>query len=201
MSNERVESVSSLVSAMAKKRGDAENERTRLKEEMDRLMDEANALQTQARTKRRDAKSLYKQIGSLDYGDWVSDILRPLADELARRTEKKANLLGPVGLGAKVIIILTDDESDPDFYRKERLELVLEPDFSGDDLVLRYETGAVSDRYAPGTVGQVNGLNNITAPLPDSVEEILGLFRLYPAIINKNRGGKKGEQGSSESYY
>ena len=55
-------------------------------------------------------------------------------------------------------------------------------------MIFNYETGEVSDRYEPGTVGYVNGLNNITARLPDSVEEILGLLRHYPALNPKKEG-------------
>lgn len=58
-------------------------------------------------------------------------------------------------------------------------------------MIFNYETGEVSDRYEPGTVGYVNGLNNITARLPDSVEEILGLLRHYPALTTKTKEGGK----------
>lgn len=181
MKAERVECVSSLVSEMTAKQTAAEADCTRLKEGLDRLMDEAKVLETQAEAKRRAAKDLYEQIGSLDYGDWVSDILLPLADELAQRIGKKAKLFGPTGIGSKVTIALLDDP-DSRWTEQDSLELTVEPDFSGDQPVFRYETGERSDRYSPETVGFINGLNNITVPLPDSVEEILTLFRMRPAV-------------------
>lgn len=193
MKLDKVESVSSLVSAMEAKKAEAEAKRGSLKAEMDQLMDEADKLEAQVKAKRRDAKDLYKQIGALDYGNWVSDVMWPLVDELARRTGKKASILGPNGIGSKIIVILADEERDSEWYLKERLEIVLEPDFSGESFSIRYETGEVSDLYAPGTLGHESGLNNITAPLPDSVEEILGLLRLYPATTNKDKGGKENE--------
>lgn len=188
MKEEKVESLSTLVSVMEAKRAEAEAKRGHLKAEMDQLMDEADQLEAQAKAKRRDAKYLYKQIGSLDYGDWVSDVVRPLADELARRTGKKASIFGQSGIGSKIIVVLGDEGRDREWYLKERLEIVLEPDFSGESFSIRYETGEVSGLYAPGTLGHESGLNNTTSPLPDSVEEILGLLRAYPETTNSKEG-------------
>lgn len=188
MSEENGMSVSSLTARYNEKRQAAEIKQRKLKGEIDARLMEAEALERRAKKKREAAKAKYQELDKLDYGSWMSDILWPLADELARRTGKKASLCGPVGIGAKVIIILSDQENDPGYYRKEHMRLTVEPDFSDDRFALRYETGAVNDRYAPGTVGQANGLNNITALLPDSVEEILGLFRTYPAVTHNDKG-------------
>lgn len=178
---DRVESVNSLVSAMEKKTADAEARRGQLKMEMDRLMDEAHELEDRANEKIGAAQALYEQIGALKYGSWTEDVLLPLADELERRTGKKAQIFGPAGISSRVMVALLDH---PERRRTEQdsLELTVEPDFSGDHMVLHYETGERSDRYKHGTVGFINGLNNITAPLPDSVEEILALFRKHPAV-------------------
>lgn len=195
MKLDKVESLGSLISAMEDKRAKTEERRGRLKAEMDKLVDEANALESQAKAKRRDAKDLYEEIGSLDYGDWLRDVLRPLADELARRAGKSAQLHGPAGLGSRVTVALVDD---PEIRCTEQdaLELTVEPDFfSGKHMTLSYETGERSDRYKPDTVGFFNGLNNITATLPDSIEEILALFRMRPAV---NLSGKEEETDGSE---
>lgn len=93
---DKVESISSLISAMEVKKAEAEDKRSRLKVEMDRLLDEAGALEDQAAEKTRRAKDLYERMDSLDYGDWVRDVIRPLADEMARRTGKKAQVLRPI---------------------------------------------------------------------------------------------------------
>ncbi len=190
MSEMKGMSVSSLTASYHEKRQAAEVKQRELKGEIDARLMEAEALERRAKKKREAAKAKYQELDKLDYGSWMSDILWPLADELARRTGKKASLCGPVGIGSKVIIILSDQENDPGYYRKEHMRLTVEPDFSDDRFALRYETGAVNDRYAPGTLGQAHGLNNTTAPLPDSVEEILGLFRLCPAITHNDKGGE-----------
>ena len=187
----KVESVSALFAQMEGKKVAAEKKRDRLKREMDQLMDEADALAAKAMSKRREAKDLYEQIGALDYGNWVSDVIWPLADELARRAGKKAQVFGPCGIGAKVVISLVDD-LEKRSYEQDSLELTLEPEHQDGRWEIRYETGERTDLYEPGTVGFINGLNNVTAPLPDSVGEILALFRMYPAVPI-NRDGEQGE--------
>lgn len=181
MAVEKIESIGTLLRAHEEKKKLAEAKRVELKQELDQLLDEANGLEKEAAKKLREAKGVYKELGTLDYGDWMSDILWPLADELARRVGKHPQLSGPAGLGAKLTIALVDDP-DKRSYEQESLEITVEPAFEGESIFFNYETGSVSDRYKPGTVGYVNSLNNTTARLPDSIEEILGLLRKHPAL-------------------
>lgn len=46
-----------------------------------------------------------------------------------------------------------------------------------DEMVLEYETGETASHYQPGTIGAINGLNNVTAPLPDTAEEIFAIMK------------------------
>lgn len=181
MAMEKIESIGALLRAHEEKNKQAEAKRAELKQELDQILDEADGLEKEAAKRRREAKGVYEEMGALDYGNWVSDVLWPLADELARRTGKHPQLSGPAGLGSKLTIALVDDP-DKRSYEQDSLKITVEPVFEDDHMVFNYETGAVSDRYEPGTVGYVNGLNNITARLPDSVEEILGLLRHHPAL-------------------
>ncbi len=188
MATDKIESIGALLHAHEEKKKQAEAKRAELKQELDQILDEADSLEKEAAKKRREAKGVYEELGALDYGNWMSDVLWPLADELARRTGKHPKLLGPAGLGSKVTIALVDDP-DKRSYEQESLEITVEPVFDDESIFFNYETGDVSDRYEPGTVGYVNGLNNITARLPDSVEEILGLLRHHPALNLKKKEG------------
>jgi hypothetical protein len=190
MTMEKIESIGALLRAHEEKKRRAEAKRAELKQELDRILDEADSLEKEAAKKRREAKGVYEEMGALDYGNWMSDVLWPLADELARRTGKHPQLSGPAGLGSKLTIALVDDR-DKRSYEQESLEITVEPVFEDDCMVFNYETGAVSDRYKPGTLGHLNGLNNITAPLPDSVEEILVLLRHRPALNFKKKEGSE----------
>lgn len=186
MAMEKIESIGALLRAHEEKKKQVEAKRAELKRELDQILDEANGLEKKATKKRREAKGVYEEMSALDYGTWVSDVIWPLADELARRTGKHPQLSGPAGLGSRLTIALVGDP-DKRPYEQESLEITVEPAFEDDHMVFNYETGEVSDRYEPGTVGYVNGLNNITARLPDSVEEILGLLRHHPALNLKNK--------------
>ena len=85
----------------------------------------------------------------------------------------------------KFAIVLVDDE-DGILAEKEWDGITIEPAFDNDGtLYFKYGTGEVCDRYAKGTLGQMSGLNNITARLPDSVEEILGLLQHHEAAVQK----------------
>lgn len=187
MTMEKIESIGALLRAHEEKKKRAEAKRAELKQELDRILDEADSLEKEAAKKRREAKGVYEEMGALDYGNWTSDVLWPLADELARRTGKSPQMFGPAGLGSRVTIALVDDP-DKRAYEQESLEITVEPVFEDENIFFNYETGDVSDRYKPGTLGHMNGLNNITAPLPDSVEEILGLLRHHP-VLNLKKGG------------
>lgn len=71
---------------------------------------------------------------------------------------------GPYGLRAEVII-----SSDSHI-------LIVTPDFEDGNLKLYYDTGEKTDRHQPNTIGEINGFNNVQAPLPDTIEEIAGIM-------------------------
>jgi len=56
------------------------------------------------------------------------------------------------------------------------LYITLEPHFKGEDMVIFYRTGETTNRFQPGTVGEMRGLNCVIEPLPDTIEEILSLL-------------------------
>ncbi len=144
---------------------------------------EAEALEKQAAAKRRKAEKLEADLRKMPVVNWKDEVVVPLAAELAKRLSKKQMVLGPCGIGAKVRICLVDN---PDILltQQDCLEIVIVPDFENGRMVFNYETGETDDRYERGTIGYMNGLNNITARLPDSIEEIAGLLRHYPRFLS-----------------
>lgn len=129
---------------------------------------------------RQKAKKLEEELRSRPTVDWKKEVIEPLAAELAKQTGKPAKVFGPCGIGAKVTIVLLDNPA-VSHLDQNTLELVIEPEFEDGHMVFYYETGETCDRYKPDSIGALNGLNNVTARLPDSVNEILKLFKLYPA--------------------
>lgn len=122
-----------------------------------------------------------------DKGNWIDAIVKPLAQEISVRLGPSKNLpfhdweiYGPFGLGSETTIYFfcTDER---DIVKGETYSITLHPSFTDAGLRLTYNTGEKKDNYAPGTIGWMNGFNNVEAPLPDSIEEIMKLLTHNPA--------------------
>lgn len=99
------------------------------------------------------------------YASWLDSAIAALAADLSEATGKPVKISGPFGLRAEVWITVGDR-----FIR-------LTPDFPDLQLKLYYDTGEMTNDYQPGTLGDWNGMNNVRAPLPDTLDEIIGLLR------------------------
>jgi hypothetical protein len=164
------DSVSSLISAF-------EQELATARRKYDELALKIEKCNEACRAQEKLRGALIKKQGEIKFVNWIADVAYPLADTLAERAGKQARVLGPRGIGAKLHILLVDGAGNFDWQKDEYMELVVEPDFQDGHLTILYETGEVTDRYKSGTLGQASGLNNVTAPLPDSIDEILALFK------------------------
>jgi len=123
---------------------------------------------------RAEERAMHEKIAEVEQrAYWFTALLRPLAIELKRETGAKAYTLGgPFGLSCEWYLELEYADG-----RRARLTGALghwAPDY---DMELEYHTGETVERYEPGTVGAVNGMNRITAPLPLAAPAILPLLR------------------------
>lgn len=144
-----------------------------LRTEEKMFRERAQELRRHADHAERKADAAHKALDDLKSVSWVDTVIRPIAEEVSNLKGKKVWLWGPTGIGSKVTICLSDNEDAP---WEERELLTVEPDFSNKALSLRYETGRYTERYQKGSIGELSGLNAITEPLPDSIEEIAELF-------------------------
>jgi hypothetical protein len=114
---------------------------------------------------------------------WVDALVRPLAADLAGIIgAAEYEVIGPQGLGSRVTLIFYDSPVPVDEYGRKKWMEVEEPrtflTILPDDLPnLCYETGERTVEYLPGTIGEMNGMNNVTAPLPDSIDEVAEIIR------------------------
>lgn len=112
----------------------------------------------------------YNLAAKTRYTSWLDAAVAPLVVDLQDLTGEDVRYSGPFGLRAEVMICIGAEDN--------RRYLTVTPCFDGDGmLTLHYDTGEKSGRYAPGTCGDWNGFNNVTRPLPDTIEEILALFQ------------------------
>jgi len=109
---------------------------------------------------------------------WMNTCIRPLAADLEELTGLKAEVSGPYGLRAECVIYLNKDGGEGN-----RKYLVLTPDFYHKDnhieIQFFYDTGETDERYPANSLGDYNGFNNVSARLPDTLEEIAALLRTY----------------------
>lgn len=114
---------------------------------------------------------------------WIKRLLIPLADEISQKMGGMPyEIYGPYGLAAHVTIYLFPTGMK-DVTKDETYTLGVEPYFRDgvDSFSLKYDTGKSTNEYAKGSIGYLNGFNQIYEELPDSIEEIIGLLRHHPA--------------------
>jgi len=115
---------------------------------------------------------------ALPHTGWVKGIVEPLAELLAARTGLYWKIYGPFGLSCETSIYLMEDK-DACITKQTTRSITLEPYFQGvgDDMAIRYRTDEIIERYPEGSLGQVNGMNCVTATLPETIEEIEKLLK------------------------
>lgn len=115
-------------------------------------------------------------------GGWFNCCLISLADEISKRLNMPYEIYGPFGLGAETSIYFFADGEKGDIVHKETYRITLHPsckDGTGsyaERFYFTYNTGEKRNSYAPGTIGELNGFNNVEAPLPDDMDSIVEII-------------------------
>ena len=109
---------------------------------------------------------------------WLDTAIRPLAADLSEATGLPARVSGPFGLRAECVIYLNENGAEG-----ERKHLTVTPWFNCEgkdtEIMLYYDTGEVKKEYAPNTLGDYNGMNNVMKRLPETLPEIVALLHTY----------------------
>ncbi|WP_195985337.1 hypothetical protein [Clostridium sp. D33t1_170424_F3] len=104
--------------------------------------------------------------------DWVKGIVEPLAAVLAARAGLSWEIYGPFGLRSATSIYLREDMSRSITEQTTRSIHLVPMHNENGGYIIHYETGETDDSYQKGSLGERNGMNRKTAPLPDTIEEI-----------------------------
>lgn len=115
---------------------------------------------------------------------WVHDLVEPLAERIAAELPGygKPDVAGPFGLGARVSVYITPEGVERGNSDPRTIHFTVEPDNlrgKGEGAVLRIVNHAREVcHYAPGTIGNMNGFNYGSLPLPYDlpVTELLALI-------------------------
>lgn len=106
---------------------------------------------------------------------WIDGIINPLAEKIAKKYNLYYDVYGPFGLDNETTIYWSDK---PKFnIRKDKkIGITLYPN-NYDQGKINYWTGDTTNQYPKDSIGELNGFNNIKAPLPLELEEIIKLLR------------------------
>jgi len=96
---------------------------------------------------------------------WIDVAVPALAFDIEKATGKPVRISGPCGIRAEVYVDVGDKY------------ICLTPEFCGEKLILYFDTGEITDTYAPDTLGAINGMNNVRARLPGTLDEIIKVLR------------------------
>ena len=143
------------------------------------LWTEAKQLQEKAQDNLRAADKIAKKMSRIQSVNWIDSVVKPLGEALRKATGKKfCTVYGPFGLCARVSIYLHDESTDDkDLIHQATLDLNLQPCFEdGNSFSLLYETGEITRQCEPGSLADLNGMNRATAPLPDSIDDVVTLM-------------------------
>lgn len=122
----------------------------------------------------------YEQIQKLKQASWhnrvswVSEVVIPLVKEVNRRlgTRFETKDLRTYGLRAECTV-----------FQKEEMSLTFTPYFDGDTFRLFLDTGKKGRKCEPGSIAELNGMDNISEEI-NSVEQVIeNLKRRFPDII------------------
>ena len=127
-------------------------------------------------------------------GGWIDNLVIPLAKILMPLLECESyEILGPFGLRGETSIWFKKPNSTAQ-YCDYRLCLTVETKYDKNytykgsycspvmnEVYLSYDTGKRNNEYQEGSIGYLNGYNNVEAPLPESIDEIV-------KIIKKEKG-------------
>ena len=157
---------------------EAKQKASELEQEAELIIQRATA---RAQKKTIEAERIREKLRRMETVNWLDGVIKPLAAALAEATGLYWKVTGPCGICCRVHIDLCEDPDKPVLFQSHK-EIVLQPDFTDDGLAIMYETGETTERFAKDTVGALNGMNNVTKPLPNSVDEIFGLMRDVPSL-------------------
>ena len=102
-------------------------------------------------------------------------VLEPMANGLAERLNGDAKVYGPYGLRAEYSVFVTKKGSDDDILFG--LTLTEAKDADGNTILL-FDTGDKVYEATPESIAGLNGLDNATEPLPDTIDEIIECSRI-----------------------
>ena len=152
--------------------------------EMDKLQEAARRYQRIAARKMGEHYKLRRKLSTMRDVNWVDDLLVPLLCEIEERTGWEfhdKNDLRTYGLRCECPVRINGEGVNEYGWPNTRASVTFtsmntKKTDGTRTWELRYDTGEKSGQFAPGTIGAINGMNNVEAKV-ESVEQIIEFLR------------------------
>ena len=120
-------------------------------------------------------KRLKIKLEKLGYVSWINEIIKPIAKLLNEKMpDRYFDILGPFGLSCETSIhfykngieekeLFTGDNCKSIHFRPSNLD-------NGEIRIVDYTKN--TNKYAPGTIGEMNRFNYSTIPVPETIDEL-----------------------------
>jgi len=122
------------------------------------------------------------QLDKLECPFWIDEILRPIAEHLLEQPEfadRTYDVLGPFGIGSRASIHLYKKGVPKELKFKDEncVSITFEPGNlqAGELRIVDYSRNL--QRFAPGTIGELNGFNHPTIPMKRNTRELVAAVR------------------------
>ena len=119
---------------------------------------------------------LQTKLQKLGYISWVNEIIKPIAELLNEKMpDRYYHILGPFGLSCQTTIhFYKNGVSEKERFNKGNCKsITFEPGNLDNGEIRLVDYAKNTHKYAPGTIGEMNGLNHPTIPVPETID---GLF-------------------------
>lgn len=127
-------------------------------------------------------------------GGWYQQCVVPLAKQLSQALAMPHRIYGPYGLGATTTIYFFPRKKAGNITKDENYSITLHPATRNhynwqlhfdETFYFTYDTGEKKEEYAPGTLGAMNGFNNVEAELPDDLNAIMEIVKSHHYVPQK----------------
>lgn len=141
-------------------------------EKRNKKVERVNNLEARLERAKVAAKKADDEMYAIHHPSLYEHIIEPLAKKLADHFGLEYELYGPFGMECETSIYLSKD-LNVSICDQKTISLTLRPDWEKNWLT--YNTGKKINRYPKGSLGDMNGYNDVYAPLPMEFDEILKL--------------------------
>ena len=148
-----------------------------LRAKRDKLEAAAERYRRIAERKDKEREKLRRRINSTRETYWTGGIVRPLMEEVSRITGLPFNTenLNTFGLSCECPVSAKDENGECLAW------ITFVPSFNN-DYEIRMYSGEMCNRYAPGTIGELNGWNNVEEPVTGIESVLANLRRRFPEL-------------------